>query len=470
MGYAMTLRSALENVQSNDLTLINPNEDLKRKSTIIELSKTWDFEPFISQSRQKSLFSLNMENEEMMNMLNLQNNFYNLMCHGASLKRLLNILSSVLKNQLAIIDMFGEICATSNLNLSEEQMAVKLVKELKRDVDECVHYAYRECGRKMQVCIYPIHLISRNTHYVVVFDDEKNPENVSDFVMKEILLMFSMYFYKSLYICHNEMQARNNFLKLLIEVNESERLSARQALAIGKEYAFRASGYYRIIVARFRRPEKQKFRVEQFMRREERYILVYEYLKLKIEEYYSKDIIVVPDIENWRFVFLQQEKRENLDARIYEIGDAIYKVFGEDMLFAYGNNAYDTESIANSYWDAVGSLNNVNLECEETIIHYQPQNILELLKGMSSSQIVEVCKRTLKELAFPEDETNLGLQKTLKVYLDCHCSIMETANRMYLHRNTVRYRIKKCEEILNNDLSDWDYCFQLQLCLILADV
>ncbi len=81
-----------------------------------------------------------------------------------------------------------------------------------------------------------------------------------------------------------------------------------------------------------------------------------------------------------------------------------------------------------------------------------------------------MCRRMLKELAFPADEMNRELKKTLKAYLDCHCSIMETANRLYLHRNTVRYRIKKCEEIMGNDLSDSQYCFQLQLCLILSDM
>ena len=28
----------------------------------------------------------------------------------------------------------------------------------------------------------------------------------------------------------------------------------------------------------------------------------------------------------------------------------------------------------------------------------------------------------------------------------------------------------KCEEIMGNDLSDSQYCFQLQLCLILSDM
>ena len=64
---------------------------------------------------------------------------------------------------------------------------------------------------------------------------------------------------------------------------------------------------------------------------------------------------------------------------------------------------------------------------------------------------------------------SLELRKTLKTYLDCHCSIIETANLLFVHRNTIRYRIKRCEEILENDLRDPDYCFQVQLCLVFTD-
>lgn len=469
MGYAITLKNLLENEKMNDLTMINPNEDLERKTSMAESIKTPDIISFFPSNIPLHMFGWNDGDKNLINILNLQKKFYNLMSHGASLKRLLNMLSTALKTHLIVIDMFGEICASSNLNPFEEQVAVNLVKELNEKTNESDYRVLSEYGKKKNVFIYPIRLISRNTHYVIAFCDG-NTENLSEFVMEELLLMFSTYFYKSLYVNYSEMQFKNNFLKILVEANKGEQLSSGQILAIGKEHMFRSSAYYCVVLARFLRKEKQRFCVEQFMRKEEQYILVYGYLKRKIEKNYSHDIIILPDIENWRYVFLLQEKRENLDALLNEIGNIIYKVLNEKMLFAYGNSAYDVSSIANSYWEAVETLANMTLKQENTILHYQPQNVMQLLKGMSSRQIDEVCKRTLKDLAFPEDEMNLELQKTLKVYLDCHCSIMETANRMYLHRNTVRYRIKKCEEILENDLSDWDYCFQLQLCLMLSDV
>jgi DNA-binding PucR family transcriptional regulator len=39
-------------------------------------------------------------------------------------------------------------------------------------------------------------------------------------------------------------------------------------------------------------------------------------------------------------------------------------------------------------------------------------------------------------------------------YLDCCCDIMRTASMLYLHRNTVKYRIHKISTLLGYDISD----------------
>lgn len=409
------------------------------------------------------------ENKDLLNALNIQKKFYNLVLHGASLKRLLNVLGSTVQKHVAIVDIFGEICGTSNTTRFQEQTAVRVVKTVNKEDNEYWQQTLPGSENGSQVYVYPIKSINRNSHYLVIFDD-KNTSAISAFVMEEVLLIFGMHFYKNLYMHFNEMQLRHSFLKIMVDVNENECWSARQLLAIGQENGLKLSAYYRVVIARFMQQETQKFQAFQFMRREERYILVYDYLKRRVEDSSSGDIIVLPDIDNWRYVIIIQNNGKNLDKRLREINDSLQAVFHEQMFFAYGNSAYDVGSIANSYWEAVESLNNMSARQDIQILHYQPKNILELLKGISSRQIDDVCKRMLKDLAFPDDEMNVELKRTLKAYLDCHCSIMETANRLYLHRNTVRYRIKKCEEILESDLNDWDYCFQLQLCLILSDM
>lgn len=64
------------------------------------------------------------------------------------------------------------------------------------------------------------------------------------------------------------------------------------------------------------------------------------------------------------------------------------------------------------------------------------------------------CTPQLKVLEKYDKENNSDLLKTLTCYYDHNQSVKETAEYMFLHRNTVKYRLNKCEEILETDLNN----------------
>ncbi|MGL5693115.1 MAG: PucR family transcriptional regulator, partial [Peptostreptococcaceae bacterium] len=58
---------------------------------------------------------------------------------------------------------------------------------------------------------------------------------------------------------------------------------------------------------------------------------------------------------------------------------------------------------------------------------------------------------------------------TLKALIKCRGSRTEAALNLYLHRNTLAYRIKKIEQITGYSLSDYENLFQLELALRIKD-
>jgi PucR family transcriptional regulator, purine catabolism regulatory protein len=54
---------------------------------------------------------------------------------------------------------------------------------------------------------------------------------------------------------------------------------------------------------------------------------------------------------------------------------------------------------------------------------------------------------------------------TLENFFSNNLNISETAKAMFLHRNTLIYRIDKIKEILNSDLKNSEELLQLQLAL-----
>ena len=64
-----------------------------------------------------------------------------------------------------------------------------------------------------------------------------------------------------------------------------------------------------------------------------------------------------------------------------------------------------------------------------------------------------------------DKQKNMDLVHTLDVYLSHDKSISKTADSLFLHKNTVSYRLKKIEEIIGGSLNDSQTSFDLQLCL-----
>ncbi len=63
--------------------------------------------------------------------------------------------------------------------------------------------------------------------------------------------------------------------------------------------------------------------------------------------------------------------------------------------------------------------------------------------------------------------TTGSLCETLENYLKHNCNAKRTAEAMFVHRNTLNYRLKKISELLNCDLEDMNKCLSLKLAFLI---
>ncbi len=85
--------------------------------------------------------------------------------------------------------------------------------------------------------------------------------------------------------------------------------------------------------------------------------------------------------------------------------------------------------------------------------------------GRPPSEIRGFCERVLGPLATDPDRYE-ELARTLEEYLEAHGSLNEVARRLFLHRNTVRQRLRRIAEITRADLSDADSRLALHLAVL----
>lgn len=95
---------------------------------------------------------------------------------------------------------------------------------------------------------------------------------------------------------------------------------------------------------------------------------------------------------------------------------------------------------------------------------YEEMGIFRILFNVKDSkELTKILEATLGPLIERDNKSDNDLVNTLEVYLMQDCNITKTSEILFLHRNTVKYRIQRIQEILFCDFNDANTCFNLRL-------
>ena len=82
-----------------------------------------------------------------------------------------------------------------------------------------------------------------------------------------------------------------------------------------------------------------------------------------------------------------------------------------------------------------------------------------------------LAKQTLIEKIYkPLSENSAELLETLIAYLDCGRSLEATSKQLFVHANTVRYRLKRISEVIGWDATGAHEAFVLQVAMVLGSM
>lgn len=108
---------------------------------------------------------------------------------------------------------------------------------------------------------------------------------------------------------------------------------------------------------------------------------------------------------------------------------------------------------------------------DKSRIFYSDMGIFKLLMGIEDQEILhEYYDYIIKPLENYDKKNDSSLTTVLRSYLKNNGSVKKTADELFIHRNTVNYKINKIEELLNMDLSSLDARLQLSIGFMLKDM
>lgn len=152
----------------------------------------------------------------------------------------------------------------------------------------------------------------------------------------------------------------------------------------------------------------------------------------------------------------EQKRVKKLLQRIKQVGEFSIKI-------AMGDYFPKLSGIARSYETAKATLETC-ADSKQSILFYQEHKLSVLVSALKQDtwrrdQITQPLNKLM-------DHDNKGvLIKTLKTFFEQNCELAHTCESLHIHRNTLRYRLEKIEEITNIKINNLENKLQLFLAL-----
>ena len=149
------------------------------------------------------------------------------------------------------------------------------------------------------------------------------------------------------------------------------------------------------------------------------------------------------------------------------------KYEGYELRLGFGEMCSKIEKISGSYNEAavVVNLLSAKTQKEKGIYQYDKLGIYKVIWESKNQKVaMDFSYSILNALEVYDEVNDTDLMNCLRTYIECDCSVKEVSQRLYLHKNTVLYKLKKIESILDCTFSKREDLFNLQYALMIKDV
>ena len=153
--------------------------------------------------------------------------------------------------------------------------------------------------------------------------------------------------------------------------------------------------------------------------------------------------------------------------KLETIKDYMKSIFPKvDLRFCVSRVYTELRDISAAFHETFHLISLTNIEqFHDRIVTYSNIGIYQLFLSVRKDVLKENYRITMNPLLDYDEENGADLLSTLQLYLPCDCSIDETADRLFVHKNTIRYRLRKIEEIMDCDLKSSETITMLYYCL-----
>lgn len=409
--------------------------------------------------------------EQMSVAFDIQKRFSTLLMQDVDATRFIAEFAKILNAPIILLSPWQQVIAHSNYFYGNQKSAEFFIEQLSKDhfqqlaQEKKIFRLQDERQENIQVAGFPIRVNDYFPYYLLVLSPEQIPYPISEFAIDQAILVLTFMLFKNQKIAESFEHLKTDFLDRLLDTHQEALSKHQNWLELWKNYRLINSDYYQLaIVYGVTKPENEThIRYQQAEGQ-----LIFQWLKEQLPE-------ILPDValfklknQNKSILIFQSKKNDHLMI-LQNLAKRLQQALPITIRFALGNAYENLEDLPNSYIEASSTLEaSLHAQKPATVQLFHPKGLAGLFEKIGTEDVEYFCQQQLKELAYPTEPTLQELRKTLKVFLDFNCEITKTANALYLHRNTIKYRMNQCEKLLGTSIQEPETSLLLRVALELS--
>lgn len=409
--------------------------------------------------------------EEISFALDIQKRFSDLLIQDATNDMLINEFSQMVKTPIILVNPFQEVMSHSvhfnhSTNRATHYVQETFAKRQEIGKDSGSFMINDATGKEMHVSLIPIKVHTYFPHYLVILNPEHIPYPISKFAIEQAAIVLSFILFKNERVDDSKFSVETDYFKELIDYTLYHQNTDVAIREPNLKYGYRTSDYYQIIHL----SEENSVTARKLTAYAEEQLLLASLWARDHAKHYFKDAVVLYFYSTKDIILLLQHKPTDLSAALTAMRDDLAATLPIQLIFSIGNPYPNWTQLNQSYTQARLVFEDRKKDTQQTLIKsYENKGIFHLFNHLENQDVRFFCQTTLKSLAYPEESSFIELRKTLHAYLNAQCEIASTAATLFVHRNTVKYRIQRIEEILGIRVNSPEHSLNLRLALELSE-
>ncbi|MFC7322605.1 PucR family transcriptional regulator [Halobacillus campisalis] len=377
---------------------------------------------------------------------------------GKGLHKLLKSLADMLHVPVALLDQYANPIAASDPKLTLNHLAKGIYVKGGNTVPEASrYYSFSTVPDRRTYSVFPVFTHEKRAGSLIVFSPIHKEDHSSQLTIEQAANVISFELIKENALKQYSRRVKNEFF---LNFTEGMFSSQEEIINRAKEFSLENNAPYfcaigKVVTKGFSSYTQTQIETDQ----------IYEHIEEELIKFSLSTYLFTRGDQCILLFKVDGSAKENHDyvvSSLKLIQDNVKDRFGRCISFGISNLSRNLLNVRKGYKEAQDALQTGLRTGEEGFIQsYRTKDVMELLRVVPEEDLKEFYDNALNRLA-GEDETLLD---TLFVHLETHSQISETAKRLFVHRNTVVYRLEKCEELLGGKLSDAETTMQIRLAL-----